>query len=55
MHVKFTAEFTHKDNSKTKFMALDKVIGYRNYLEVLKLTENLDCIDCFDQLKKKPF
>jgi lariat debranching enzyme len=40
MHAKFSAIYTHEDGSITRFLALDKCIPKRSFLQLLSLNEN---------------
>uniref|UniRef100_A0A3B0MMB4 (Lariat) debranching enzyme (Dbr1 homologue), putative n=1 Tax=Theileria annulata TaxID=5874 RepID=A0A3B0MMB4_THEAN len=37
LHVKYEAEYKHEDGSTTQFLALDKVLPYREFLRIIQL------------------
>ena len=39
LHVKFSAIFPHSDTSQTKFLALDKVLPRRQFMQILEIPE----------------
>ncbi|EAN32831.1 Lariat debranching enzyme A [Theileria parva strain Muguga] len=38
LHVKYEAEYKHEDGSTTQFLALDKVLPYREFLRIIQIT-----------------
>jgi lariat debranching enzyme len=42
LHVKHTAEVYHNDGSSTRFIALDKVLNRREFLEIIEFDSKVD-------------
>jgi lariat debranching enzyme len=42
LHVKHTADICHTDGSSTRFLALDKVVKRRKFLEIIEFDSKID-------------